>query len=813
MRLKNLIFVFGILFVIFYIGGVSGLNVYNCNWVTPPNLPASCEPRGDSCYECYRQNCESFFNKFDCVGNNHDSRDCVLDQGGTCGNGHCPQDECPRIGSPELLGVYNNNFVCDEGICSDGACECNGLSPGCVNPYPPNGIHECDVFSICNYYGYPSIPCGDGFVRPFVCAWNESEKYNWGPLPALPGGIEKYFSSDPFFCSDLHDNDCDGVIDCNDPDCSGILSEIGDGSNYPWCRDSKDNDCDGNPNIPCGEPGSNCDCDDSDCTDDPLCSNPPSGCTLIFSEIYGSCSPNCGPGDYIEMVATFLGDCNTYPNLFFQIDAVDNWGDPLCTISLYPSALIRGIFDYPSIFVGNRLGGTWTIQNIPEQCSGKTVYAQNAKLYTDDPALNGMLLTRIDSYVNGSFKFASSSDTCGDGIIDIGEQCDGSNWGPFITGCLDFDLFTGGTLVCDAECKYDTSSCTGGSIGSCGNGIIDTGETCDTLDLNGFTCLNFGFTGGTLLCDPNCDYDTSQCTTGEGPTCTLTSAYWNQTQAVEGDSVQLIVEGTGCDGTSVSFEIYEDDLRPLPDLLVKTLTGTFDRTTWNATWMEDVSGDPEYYFKATPSSGIQINSKDYTNGILHVSKNPNPPDNYCRDNQITRCANYPDNNMDSLSRRHCDDDVCEVAQNGIPNGTSCYWNLSSTPKCNPESSAYDPDDPYFQIGTCRWQDNTADTCDDDGFLTHSWTGEYIWNESNAYAEGACQLAHPAYPEYCIDSDGAWRYDPTGEKAKCVSGQRTVPCSAQVQLPFFNFWNVIGVIIGVVLIYIVWNRKTKKKSKR
>ncbi|MDX6587509.1 MAG: large repetitive protein [Solirubrobacterales bacterium] len=46
----------------------------------------------------------------------------------------------------------------------------------------------------------------------------------------------------------------------------------------------------------------------------------------------------------------------------------------------------------------------------------------------------------------------------------------------------------------------------------CGNGVIDTGEQCDGLDLNGATCVSQGFTGGTLACDGNCQFDTSACT-------------------------------------------------------------------------------------------------------------------------------------------------------------------------------------------------------------------------------------------------------------------------------------------------------------
>lgn len=49
-------------------------------------------------------------------------------------------------------------------------------------------------------------------------------------------------------------------------------------------------------------------------------------------------------------------------------------------------------------------------------------------------------------------------------------------------------------------------------IGLCGDGIVDTNEQCDGAALNGASCTTQGFTGGTLSCDPACDFDTSACT-------------------------------------------------------------------------------------------------------------------------------------------------------------------------------------------------------------------------------------------------------------------------------------------------------------
>ncbi len=129
---------------------------------------------------------------------------------------------------------------------------------------------------------------------------------------------------------------------------------------------------------------------------------------------------------------------------------------------------------------------------------------------------------------NGECKTSySSAGECGDGVINTGETCDGSDWGS-ITGCTDFDAFTtGGILSCDSSCQFDTSLCTGGTAGTCGDGVINTGETCDGIEWGPIIgCTDFDeFTSGagTLSCDSSCQFDTSLCTGGTiSGTCTVT---------------------------------------------------------------------------------------------------------------------------------------------------------------------------------------------------------------------------------------------------------------------------------------------------
>jgi len=153
------------------------------------------------------------------------------------------------------------------------------------------------------------------------------------------------------------------------------------------------------------------------------------------------------------------------------------------------------------------------------------------------------------------FDDSDCSNTCGNGMIDAGEDCDGTN---LAGGTCAGEGFASGTLSCNGDCTYNTTSCTscgdgmldagescdgsipadencttvgGGFTGgtltwtasagsvtgagvteNCGNGTVDPGEVCDGTNLDGNTCVTYGFTAGTLTCTSMCTPDTTACT-------------------------------------------------------------------------------------------------------------------------------------------------------------------------------------------------------------------------------------------------------------------------------------------------------------
>jgi len=95
--------------------------------------------------------------------------------------------------------------------------------------------------------------------------------------------------------------------------------------------------------------------------------------------------------------------------------------------------------------------------------------------------------------------------SCGDGVKDGGEECDGADLGG--TDCTDYGYGSPDGLGCTA-CELDFSSC----VATCDGVLKEPGEICDGADLGDNSCLDMGYSNPDgALCAGCVDIDYGAC--------------------------------------------------------------------------------------------------------------------------------------------------------------------------------------------------------------------------------------------------------------------------------------------------------------
>jgi len=423
---------------------------------------------------------------------------------------------------------------------------------------------------------------------------------------------------------------------------------------------------------------------------------------------------------------------------------------------------------------------------------------------------------------------------------------------------------------------YENLVCTHRS--SCNEG------EAEVLSLSDVTNAHIGGAG---------DYNVKICCSGVGAgfgDCSLLSAKWNLEEATDGQKVYLEVTGSSnfCDGRSISFEVYEEDLLgddtliasspevcpdpKKPDLCKASFVGdTSTGGVWYAEWVDDgiLGGNPEYYFTVTLGED-SIKSNNPTLKVL-----PQDSD-YCIVPPITACGNYETESEcesdscdvvgeSSLPGVECDDDNTECAcawdedaegteedpkckfgyielsedECGTPSEgcnygcTLCYDLTTEENYCNLGSTCPAGETPGDNDGTCEsgidgcssedCSDGDRDSCASPYYCSGGKCLS-IEGPSITAISGTCEVTQIV--ESNCDEDpvgyktlrvtGTWKGDECGDACiKCESMNNeilTVPCPAQIQLPFFGWQSAVIIIVVIIIIYIIWKYK-KKEVKR
>ncbi|TSC95632.1 MAG: hypothetical protein Athens101410_388 [Parcubacteria group bacterium Athens1014_10] len=169
------------------------------------------------------------------------------------------------------------------------------------------------------------------------------------------------------------------------------------------------------------------------------------------------------------------------------------------------------------------------------------VWAENAGWIDLSPVYGG-----VSNDVNGNLTgygwgentgWINFNPTYGGVTIDSVGNFNGYAWGENI-GWIVFNCLKTGSCV-DVDYKVKTNWVTL----TCGNGLLETGEQCDGSLLGGATCLSRGFTAGTLGCSSNCTFNTSACmTAGGGPGLPPPPQVVSGEQATERKPASLLID-------------------------------------------------------------------------------------------------------------------------------------------------------------------------------------------------------------------------------------------------------------------------------
>jgi len=187
---------------------------------------------------------------------------------------------------------------------------------------------------------------------------------------------------------------------------------------------------------------------------------------------------------------------------------------------------------------------------------------------------------------------------------------------------------------------------------------VSTAVACDTsypteiLDLSAPTNAHEGTGYTTRICCKDL---------GAPIHCILSSASWEKTSALNGEAINMNIEGTNCAGAQITYEIYEKDTTGGDDI-IDTITG-LPSESWDATWIEDTD-DPvgiltknKYYFKAS------VGGSTKTSNDLSVSQEDIRA--WCNTQGISQCSDY-DNTT-------CLDNACDIHSGctGLQSGETC----------------------------------------------------------------------------------------------------------------------------------------------
>ncbi|MBT3405188.1 hypothetical protein HN832_01575 [archaeon] len=355
--------------------------------------------------------------------------------------------------------------------------------------------------------------------------------------------------------------------------------------------------------------------------------------------------------------------------------------------------------------------------------------------------------------------------------------------------------------TCQDSCEGENQrDCDGGNL----DGICNVTESCRCGD---------------------CFGEQDHCTNGlfcseSRTTCELASdAYWSTASdnsnpideiSINDDGGEVLMNLLNTDleiGQEVDFEIYYNQVGE--DYLLKSITATADETsrisvTWEIDFMDILNKeDEDFYFVvegivSLPALKIEILDECFS---------------------VDFCSNY--NTVGS-----CNQDSCGVGEGSVENNNpevscgvdygeyiydcGCEWDAGECGSIYERRNLTSSGTPFNEewIGECFFSESSGDDCSDE-FLEYSYDG--IWRNGlklTSLEASNLDLTGIRHGDFVYQVN-SWYYDPEtttagtyeSDQCKLAAGSKTIPCPSQLKIPFFGFWNLIGSLSLLTVIYL------------
>jgi hypothetical protein len=492
-----------------------------------------------------------------------------------CGNGDLEPGEdcdptipggidCDALGFPggtlacdTLNCVYDTSGCASPGVCGNGLLEpgeaCETLAGTCsISGAACNDNAGCPVGETCDgteiYLGSGLCASG-GVLRCVNCQEDTSACYDCGDgaIDRTCSGDERETCTLDSECAAKNAGLCVGREQCDGSDLGTPPAECGDaGGGFTGGTLGCLSTCfwDTSLCFGCGngtvEPGEVCDPGPPENLNGETCTSLPAGhdggilaCDLDCLGFDEDGCYFCGDGNVDKFctgdptfACTVDGDCAGVGGTCTLGEQCDTTGDTCANVlgggSTGTATCTAGCaFDTSACVTcgDNNAEGS-------EVCDGTDLKGEDCKTLTGDSGATGGPPVCVSC---SSFD-TSSCDWCGDGVQNGTDDCEGvcsvagtactadSDCPVSETCTLSFDAaadacddFLGpnghGTVSCFPNCAADSSACF-----LCGDDVLDPGENCDTNQLGGQSCTDFGsFDDGVLACDVSCNVDTTGC--------------------------------------------------------------------------------------------------------------------------------------------------------------------------------------------------------------------------------------------------------------------------------------------------------------